>query len=81
MRQNFLTIEIKKIKVKMKKPIYLGLTILEISKTLMYEFCNDYIKLKYLGKAKLCYMDTYSFIINIKTKDVYEDIADENQSC
>ena len=43
----------------------------------MYEFRNDYIKLEYQGKAKLCYMDTHSFITNIKTKDVYEDIADD----
>ena len=57
----------KKTKIKMSKPIYLGLSILEISKTLMYEFCYDYMKLKYDNKVKLCYTDTDSFIINIKT--------------
>ena len=57
--------EMKKTKVKMNKPIYLGLSILEISKTLMYEFCNDYMKPKYANNVKLCYMDTDSFIMNI----------------
>ena len=67
----------KKIKVKMDKPAYLGLSISEISQTLMYEFWYDYIKPKYQKNAKLCYMNNDSFIINIKTKDVYEDIADD----
>ena len=70
-------IEIKKIKVKTNKPIYLGLSILEISKKLMHEFWYDYIKPKYQNNAKLCYMDTDSFIIYIKTEDVYEYIADD----
>ena len=61
----------------MNKPIYLGLSILEISKTLMYEFWYDYMKPKYNDKVKLCYMDTDSFIINIKTNDFYEDIASD----
>ena len=65
----------KKTKVKMNKPVYLGQAILDISKTLMYEFWYDYIKPKYQEKAKLCYMDTDSFIIHIKTEDFYKDIA------
>ena len=75
--ENLLATEMKKIKVKMNKPVYLGLSILEISKTLTYEFWYDYMKLKYLDNAKLCYMYTDSFIINIKTEDFYEDIADD----
>ena len=67
----------KKITVKMNKPAYLGLSILEISKTLMYEFWYDYIKPKYQQNAKLCYMDTDSFLIHIKTEDVYKDIAND----
>ena len=70
-------IEMKKTKVKMNKPIYLGLSILEISKTLMYEFWYDYMKPKYNDNVKLCYLDTDSFIINIKTNDFYEDIASD----
>ena len=61
----------------MNKPGHLGLSILEISKTLMYEFWYDYIKSKYQYNAKLCYMDTDSFIIHTKTKDVYENIEND----
>ena len=67
----------KKTKVKMNKPIYLGLSVLEISKTLMYEFKYDYMKPKYDNDVKLRYMDTDSFIMNIKTNDFYEDIAND----
>ena len=67
----------KKTKVKMKKPIYLGLSILEISKILMYEFWYDYMKPKYNDNVKLCYMDTDSFIMNIKANDFYENIAND----
>ena len=70
-------IEMKKTKIKMNKPIYLGLSILEISKILMYEFWYDCMKPKYGNNVKLCYMDTDSFIINIKTNDFYEDIAND----
>ena len=59
----------------MNKPVYLGLPILEISKTLMYVFWYDYVKPKYADNVKLCYMDTDSFIMDIKTEDFYEDIA------
>ena len=70
-------IEMKKTKVKMNKPIYLGLSILEISKILMYEFWYDYMKPKYANNVKLCYTDTDSFIINIKTNDFYEDTSSD----
>ena len=75
--KNLLAMEMKKIKVKINKPVYLGLSILEISKILMHEFWYDYIKPKYQNNAKLCYMGTDSFIINIKTEDFYKDIADD----
>ena len=65
----------KKIKVKINEPIYLGMSILDISKTLTHEFWYDYIKPKYQNNAKLCYMHTDSFIIQIKTDDFYKDIA------
>ena len=67
--ENLLAIEMKKIKVKMNKPVYLGLSILEISKILMYEFSYYYMKPKYNDNVKLCYMDTDSFIMHIKTED------------
>ena len=70
-------IEMRKTKVKMNKPIYLGLSILETSKILMYEFWYDYMKPKYSNNVKLCYMDTDSFIMNIKTEDFYNDIAND----
>ena len=75
--ENLLAIEMKKTKVKMNKPIYLGMSILDISKTLMYKFWYDYFKPKYGDRAKLCYMDTDSFIIHIITEDFYKDIADD----
>ena len=75
--ENLATREMRKTKVEMNKPIYLGMLILDISKTLMYEFWYHYIKPRYRDKAKLCYMDTDSFIIHTKTKDFCEDIADD----
>ena len=69
--------EMKKVEVKTNKPVYLGQAILDISKTLMYEFWYDYIKLKYEDKARLCYTDTDSFVINIKAEDFYKDIAND----
>ena len=70
-------IEMNKTKVKMNKPIYLGLSILDISKILMYEFWYDYMKPKCNDNVKLCYMDTDSFVMNIKTNDFYKDIAND----
>ena len=67
----------RRIKVKMNKPIYLGLSILKISKILMYEFWYDHMKPKYGDNVKLCYMGTDSFILNIKTEDFYKDIAND----
>ena len=64
-------------KVKMNKPIYLGLSILDISKILMYAFWYDYMKPKYANRVKLCYMEMDSFIMNIKTNDLYKDIAND----
>ena len=75
--EDLLAIEMKKIKVKMNKPVYLGMSILEINKTLMYEFWYDYIKPKYQINAEPYYMDTDSFIIHTKTEDFYVDIADD----
>ena len=61
----------------MNKPVYLGLSILDLSKTVMYEFWYDYVKPKYGENAKPCYMDTDSLIVPVKTDDIYEDIAED----
>ena len=59
----------------MNQPIYLGMSILDINKTLTYEFWYDYIKPKYQEKAKLRYTDTDNFIIHVKTEYFYKDIC------
>ena len=61
----------------MNKPVYLGMSILDISKTLMYKLWYDYIKLKYEDSSKLCYTDSDSFIIYIITEDFFVDISDD----
>ena len=70
--ESLLTIEMKKTEIL----VYLGLSILELSKILMHEFCYDYVKPKYGKKATFSYMDTDSFILYIKTDYFYEDIAE-----
>ena len=75
--ENLLIIEMRKTEVKMNKPIYLGLSILDISKTNMYEFWCNYIKPKYGDRAKLCYTDTDSFVVYIKIEDFYKDLAND----
>ena len=71
-----MAIEMKKTKVKMNKPLYLGMSILDISKTLMYKFQYDYFKPRYRDRAKLWYTDTDSFIININ-EDFFQDISND----
>ena len=61
--------------VTLNKPIYLGQAILDLSKTLMYDFYYDYIKPKYDDRAKLLFTDTDSLCYEITTDDFYEDIA------
>ena len=61
----------------MNKPVHLGLSLLELSKILMYEFWYHYVIPKCDEKAKLCYMDTDNFIVYIKTDDIYKDIVED----
>ena len=75
--ENLSIIQMRRTKVKMNKSIYLGLSILEISKLLIYKFWYDYMKPKYDDNVKLCYMDTDSSIMNIKTEDFYKDVAND----
>ena len=69
--------EMGKVKIIMNKPVYLGQAILDLSKLIMYEFHYDYILPKYGDNIKLCYMDTDSFVYDIKTEDLYKDIAED----
>ena len=68
--EDLIAIEMKKTEIKMNKPIYLGLAILDISSTLMY-------KPKYDNNIGLCYMDTDSFIFHVETEDFYKDISND----
>ena len=79
--ENLMGCEMGKIKVVMKKPVYLGQAILDLSKIVMYEFHNNYMVPKYdFEKLKLCYMDTDSLVYHIKTEDFHTDIMDDVQT-
>ena len=69
--ENLLAIEMKKTSVKINKPIYVGLAILSLSRIKMYEYWYDEMKIKYNDRVRLCYMDTGSFIMHIKTEDFF----------
>ena len=75
--ENLLAIELKKTVIKANKPIYLGLAILSLSKIKMYDHWYNDIRLKYDDNVKLCYIDTDSFIMNIKREDFYKDSAND----
>ena len=77
--EKLLAIQMKKTKLKMNKPIHLGLSILETSKTIMYEFWYNYMKPQYNDNAKLCYTDIDISIIHIKTEDFYKDNSDDRR--
>ena len=72
--ENLLAIGMKKTKVKMNKPLYLGMSKLDTSKTLMYKFWYDYIKPKYGDRAKLLYTDTDSFVIHFISENFFKYI-------
>ena len=74
---DLMAIAMRKTEVLINKPIAVGKAILDISKTLMYEFWYDYLKPKYQNKVKLCYIDIDSFIMLIETNDFFEDIAND----
>ena len=65
----------KKTELKFNKPVYLGMCIFDVSKTLMYDFHYNYIKRKYGGKAKLLFTETDSLMYEIETEDFYKDIS------
>ena len=73
--KHLFAVAIGKTEIRMSKSVYLGQAVLDLSKTLMYEFHDDYMRLKYGSKVKLCYMDTDSFVYEIETEDFCKDIA------
>ena len=75
--KELMIMEMRKVEVKMNKPINLGQAISDISKTLIYEFWYDYVKPKYEDEVRLCYIDTDSFVMYIKTEDFYKAIASD----
>ena len=73
--ENLVSVHLKKTSLTMNKPVYLGMCILDLSKTIMYDFHYNYIKPKYEEKAKLIFTDTDSFMYDIETEDFYKDIS------
>ena len=73
--ENLVSVHMKKTSLTMNKPVYLGMCILDLSKTIMYDFHYNYIKPKYGEKAKLLFTDTDSFMYEIETEDFYKDIS------
>ena len=73
--KHLLVMEMKKTEAKINKPIYLGQAVLDLSKILLFEFWYDYLKPMYGDKIRLCYTDTNSFIMQIKTDDFSKDIS------
>ena len=78
--ENLVAIHMKKIKLTFNKPVYLGMCILDLSKTLMYDFHYNYIKKKYGSKAKLLFTDTDSLCYVIETEDFYKDISEDAEA-
>ena len=74
--ENLLALEMKNTQILMNQPVYVGLSILDLGKTEMYEFWYDYLIPKYGENVKLCYMDADSFIVHVETDDIYKDIVE-----
>lgn len=72
--ENLVAIQLNKVSILYNKPIYVGFSILDISKVVMYNFYYEYLKPKYGEHVKLLYMDTDSFILEVETKDFYNDM-------
>ena len=73
--ENLVSVHMKKTSLTMNKPVYLGMCILDLSKTIMYDFHYNYIKQKYGDKAILLFSDTDSLMYEIVTEDFYKDIS------
>ena len=75
--ENLVAMHMKRTTLTFNKPVYLGLSILDLSKAIMYEFHYDYIKPKYNDRVNLLYTDTDSLMYEIETEDFYKDISDD----
>ena len=75
LKDNLVSVHMKKTSLTMNKPVYLGMCILDLSKIIMFDFHYKYIKPKYGNKAKLLFTDTDSFLYEIQTEDFYKDIS------
>ena len=75
--ENLISIHLKKTSLTMNKPVYLGMCILDLSKTIMYDFHYNYIKPKYGHKVKLLFTDTDSLMYEIETEDFFKDISED----
>ena len=73
--ENLISVHMKNTSLTMNKPVYLGMCILDLSKTIMFDFHYNYIKPKYGDKAKLLFTDTDSLMYEIQTEDFYKDIS------
>ena len=71
--ENFIAVHMKKTKLYFNKPVYLGMRILDLSKSLMYDFHYNYITTKYGDNAKLLFINTDSLAYEIRTKDFFKD--------
>ena len=78
--EKLLGMEMRKTGILMNKPVYLGFSKLDLSNILISEFWYDYVKPKYVEKAKLCYMDRDSFIVYIKADDILKDMAEDGET-
>ena len=76
---NLVVIRESKLALKLNKPAYIGMCILELNKALMYEFHYDYIKNKYGNKSRLSFKDTDSLMYEIKTADVDKDFSSDTK--
>ena len=64
-------------KIKLMKPVYTGMYVLDLSKTLMYDFYYNHLKVKYSDRCELLYTNTDSLLLNIKAEDVYRDMQED----
>ena len=76
---NLVAIRKSKLALKLNKPAYIGMCILELSKVLLYEFHYDYIKNKYDNKSELLFTDTDSLMYQLKTEDIYEYLSTDKE--